>query len=71
MTALSGTEFNEKYPNPKLYTILTKDYKHFDFTYQRGLNIHHILFNPYLPFWISNVATSIYIAKVTIAFKCE
>jgi len=81
MTTLSGTEFNEKYPNTEFYKILTRDYKHFDFTYKHGLNVDHIPFNPtgecssgglyftelnHLAFWISNPVTSIYIAKVTI-----
>ena len=81
MTTLSGTDFNNKYPNIEFYKVLTIDCKHNDFTYQHGLNVDHIPFNPtgkcsagglyfteldYLPSWISNTAMCIYIAKVTI-----
>ena len=46
MTTLSGTEFNERYPNTEFYKVLTTDCKHYDFTYQHGLNVDHIPFNP-------------------------
>ena len=39
MITLSGTEFNNKYPNTEFYKVLTKDYKHYGFTYQHGLNV--------------------------------
>ena len=80
MTTLSGTEFNEKYPNTEFYKVLTTDCKHYDFTYQHGLNIDHIPFNPTrecslgglhftevdkVSYWIDRFK-SVYIAKVTI-----
>ena len=80
MTTLSGTEFNEKYPNTEFYKVLTTDCKHYDFTYQHGLNVDHIPFNPtrecslgglYFTevdkvfYWIDRFK-SVYIAKVTI-----
>ena len=79
MTILSGKEFNDKYPNTEFYKILMKNYRHNDFTYQHGLNVDHIPFNPTescspgglyfteldkLPMWI--YLDIIYIAKVTI-----
>ena len=79
MTTLSGTEFNEQYPNTEFYKLLTTDYKHYDFTYQHGLNVDHISFNPTgicsigglyfteidkVSYWINT--NSVYIAKVTI-----
>ena len=80
MTTLSGTEFNEQYPNTEFYKLLTTDYKHFGFTYQHGLNIDRIPFNPSgiclmgglyftevdeVSYWIDRFK-SVYIAKVTI-----
>ena len=80
MTTLSGTEFNEQYPNTEFYKVLTTDCKHYDFTYQHGLNIDHIPFNPTrecslgglhftevdkVSYWIDRFK-SVYIAKVTI-----
>ena len=80
MTTLSGTEFNEQYPNTEFYKVLTTDYKHYDFTYQHGLNVDHIPFNPTgicslgglyfteidkVSYWIDRFK-SVYIAKVTI-----
>ena len=80
MTTLSGTEFNEQYPNTEFYKLLTTDYKHFGFTYQHGLNVDHIPFNPTgicslgglyftevdkVSYWIDRFK-SVYIAKVTI-----
>ena len=80
MTTLSGTEFNEKYPNTEFYKVLTTDSKHFGFTYQHGLNVDHIPFNPSgicslgglyftevdkVSYWIDRFK-SVYIAKVTI-----
>ena len=80
MTTLSGTEFNAKYPNTEFYKVLTKDYKHYDFTYQHGLNVDHIPFNTSgicslgglyftevdkVSYWIDRFK-SVYIAKVTI-----
>lgn len=80
MTTLSGTEFNEQYPNTEFYKVLTKDCKHYDFTYQHGLNVDHIPFNPTgicllgglyftevdkVSYWIDRFK-SVYIAKVTI-----
>jgi hypothetical protein len=79
MTTITGTQFNEKYPNTEFYKVLTKDYKNYDFTYQHGLNVDHIPFNPTgecssgglyfteldkLSYWIE--MNSVYIAKVTI-----
>ena len=79
MTTLSGNEFNEQYPNTAFYKVLHQDSTHFGFTYQHGLNIDHIPFNPTgicslgglyfteidkVSYWI--VPTSVYIAKVTI-----
>jgi hypothetical protein len=79
MTTLSGTEFNEKYPNTEFYKVLHKDGIHFGFTYQHGLNVDHIPFNPSgicslgglyfteldkVSYWITT--NSGYIAKVTI-----
>jgi hypothetical protein len=46
MTTLSGTEFNEQYPNTEFYKVLTTDYKHYGFTYHHGVNVDHIPFNP-------------------------
>ncbi len=80
MTTLSGTEFNEQYPNTEFYKVLTTDYKHFGFTYQHGLNVDHIPFNTSgicslgglyftevdkVSYWIDRFK-SVYIAKVTI-----
>ena len=80
MTTLSGTEFNEQYPNTEFYKVLTTDCKHYDFTYQHGLNVDHIPFNPTgicslgglyftevdkVSYWIDRFK-SVYIAKVTI-----
>ena len=80
MTTLSGTEFNEKYPNTEFYKVLHKDDIHFGFTYQHGLNVDHIPFNPSgecsvgglhfteldkVSYWIDRFK-SVYIAKVTI-----
>ena len=80
MTTLLGTEFNEQYPNTEFYKVLTTDCKHYDFTYQHGLNIDHIPFNPTrecslgglhftevdkVSYWIDRFK-SVYIAKVTI-----
>ena len=80
MTTLSGTEFNEKYLNTEFYKVLTTDCKHYDFTYQHGLNVDHNPFNPtrecslgglYFTevdkvfYWIDR-CKSVYIAKVTI-----
>ena len=80
MTTLSGTEFNEKYPNTDFYKVLHKDFIHFGFTYQHGLNVDHIPFNPTgicsvgglyftevdkVSYWIDRFK-SVYIAKVTI-----
>ena len=79
MTILSGSEFNEKYSNTEFYKVLHKDYKHYGFTYQHGLNVDHLPFNPSgmcssgglyftevdkLSYWIG--LKSVYIAKVTI-----
>jgi hypothetical protein len=79
MTTLSGTEFNEKYPNTEFYKLLHKDSIHFGFTYQHGLNVDNIPFNPTgkcsagglyfteidkVSCWIE--MNSVYIAKVTI-----
>ena len=81
MAILSGTEFNEKYPNTEFYKVLTSYCKHYDFTYQHGLNIDHIPFNPIgecsagglyfteldkLGFWIHAPNSGSYIAKVSI-----
>ena len=80
MTTLLGTEFNEQYPNTEFYKVLTTDCKHYGFTYQHGLNIDHIPFNPMgecslgglyftevdkVSYWIDRFK-SVYIAKVTI-----
>jgi hypothetical protein len=80
MTILSGNEFNALYPNTEFYKVLTKDYKHYDFTYQHGLNVDHIPFNTSgicslgglyftevdkVSYWIDRFK-SVYIAKVTI-----
>ena len=80
MAILSGTEFNEKYPNTEFYKVLTTHCKHYDFTYQHGLNIDHIPFNTSgicslgglyftevdkVSYWIDRFK-SVYIAKVTI-----
>ena len=80
MTTLTGKEFNEKYPNTEFYKLLTSDCKHYDFTYQHGLNVDPIPFNPtskclagglyfteldMLSYWIEELKY-IYIAKVTI-----
>jgi hypothetical protein len=46
MTTLSGEQFNETYPNTEFYKVLHKDSIHFGFTYQHGLNVDHIPFNP-------------------------
>ena len=79
MTTLSGTEFNEKYSNTEFYKVLNQDGIHFGFTYQHGLNIDRIPFNPSgiclmgglyftelnkVSYWIG--PNSVYIAKVTI-----
>ena len=81
MTTLSGTEFNEKYPNTEFYKVLTNGCKHYGFTYQHGLNVDHIPFNPSgecsagglyfteldkLGCWIHAPNSGSYIAKVSI-----
>ena len=80
MSILSGTEFNERYPNTEFYKVLHHDCIHFGFTYQHGLNVDHIPFKPTgecsagglyftevdkVSYWIDRFK-SVYIAKVTI-----
>ena len=84
MTTLSGTEFNNKYPNTEFYKVLHKDFIHFGFTYQHGLNVDHIPFNPTgicsvgglyftevdkVSYWIGK--NSVYIAKVVIPLNAS
>jgi hypothetical protein len=81
MTTLSGTDFNNTYPNTEFYKVLTTECKHYGFTYQHGLNVDHIPFNPSgecsagglyfteidkLGCWVDDPDSSEYIAKVSI-----